>query len=116
MHELALVRSICQVAADKLMEYGAGRLRKVKIVAGELTGVEDSVMCSCFEAVVTGTPLEGAELIVRRMPAIVRCRACGNEYETRIPFLECPVCGKRSVTIVSGKELYIDSLEVEENS
>lgn len=113
MHELAMVRSIYQVIEEKVKEFNAGKVLQVRLVVGELTGVEDSVMQSCFEMYVQGTPVEGAALAIERVPAKVRCRVCGNEYETGIPFSACAVCGQKSMTIISGKELYIDSLEVE---
>lgn len=113
MHELAMVRSIYNVINEQVKEHGASRVIQVKLTVGELTGVEDFTMQACFEMYVQGTPLEGAKLIINRVPIKVRCRICGNEYETKIPFSECSDCGNKSFQIVSGKELYIDSLEVE---
>lgn len=113
MHELAMVRSIYNVIEEKIKEYGVNRVKQVKLIVGELTGVEDMVMKSCFEIYVQATPAEGAKLVIERVPVKVRCRICGNEYETNIPFSECAVCGEKSFQIISGKELYIESLEVE---
>ena len=113
MHELAMVRSIYNVINEKIKEYGVNRVNQVRLIVGELTGVEDSTMQACFEMYIQGTPVEGAKLVIERVPIKVQCRICGNEYETRIPFSECPVCGNKSIKIISGKELYIDNLEVE---
>ena len=113
MHELAMVASIYDVIEDKIKEYGVHKVKQVKIIVGELTGVEDSTMRACFEMYVQATALEGAELVIRRVPVRVRCRVCGHEYETKIPFSACSACGSKSMKIVSGSELYIDSLEVE---
>jgi hydrogenase nickel incorporation protein HypA/HybF len=108
-----MVRSIYNVISDKIKEYGVNRVNQVKLVVGQLTGVEDETMKACFEMYVQGTPVEGAKLVIERVPIKVRCRICGNEYETKIPFSECAACGNKSMTIISGKELYIDSLEAE---
>ena len=113
MHELAMVRGICGVINEQIKEHDVKRVVQVRLVVGELTGVEDTTMKLCFEMYVQATPLEGAELIIRRVPAKVRCRVCGNEYETKIPFSECAVCENKKMKIISGNELYIDSLEVE---
>jgi len=113
VHELAMVASIYEVIEDKIKEYGVHKVKQVRIVVGELTGVEDATMKACFEMYVQATPVEGAELLIKRVPVKVSCRICGNEYETKIPFAECAVCGKKSFKIISGKELYIDSLEAE---
>lgn len=113
MHELSMVEAIYDVIIDKIKEYDVSRVIQVKLVVGELTGVEDMTMKACFEMYVQSTPVEGANLIIERVPIKVRCRVCGNEYETKIPFSECAVCGNKSIKIITGKELYIDSLEVE---
>lgn len=113
MHELAMVRSICDVIREQVREHDVKRVVQIRLVVGELTGVEDTTMRLCFEMYVQATPLEGAELVIRRVPAKVKCRICGNEYETKIPFSECAVCGNKKMKIISGNELYIDSLEVE---
>lgn len=113
MHELAMVRSIYEVIENKIKEFDVKKVVQVKLVVGELTGVEDTTMQACFEMYVQSTPVEGAKLIIERVPVKVQCRICGNEYETKIPFSECPDCGNKSFKIISGKELYIDSLEVE---
>lgn len=113
MHELAMVRSIYNVINEKIKEYNVKRVKQVKLIVGELTGVEDIIMKSCFEIYVQATPAEGAILMIERVPVKVRCRICGNEYETKIPFSECAVCGNKSFQIISGKELFIESMEVE---
>ena len=113
MYELAMVEGIYNVILEKIKEYGVKRVKQVKLVVGELTGVEDMTMKACFEMYVEATPIEGAELLIERVPIKVQCRVCGNEYETKIPFSECAVCKNKSIKIISGKELYINSLEVE---
>lgn len=113
MHELSIVESIYDVVMEKVREYGAGRVLRVRLAVGELAGVEDWYMKSCFAVFVQKTPAEGAELLIEHIPARVRCRRCGREYETKLPFSGCAACGSESIRIVAGKELYIDSLEVE---
>jgi hydrogenase nickel incorporation protein HypA/HybF len=113
LHELAMVEGIYNVLEEKIKEYGIKKVIRVRLVVGELTGVEDMTMKACFEMYVEATPVQGAELVIERVPIKVRCRVCGNEYETKIPFSECTVCKNKSFKIISGKELYIDSLEAE---
>ncbi len=113
MHELSLVCSICDVINKKAVECGVDRVVQVRIIAGELSGIEDYVLKSCFELISQATPAEGAELVVERIPIRVRCRQCGYEYETGIPFSKCAKCHNGSIEIISGTELYIDSIAVE---
>jgi hydrogenase nickel incorporation protein HypA/HybF len=113
LHELAMVRGIYNVINEQIKEHDVNRVVQVRIVVGALTGVEDTTMKLCFEMYVQRTPLKGAELVIKRIPVKVRCRVCGNEYETGIPFSACTVCGNKKMKIISGDELYVESLEVE---
>jgi hydrogenase nickel incorporation protein HypA/HybF len=111
LHELSLVASICDVLQTKIKEYGISKVTAVKLIVGELTGVEAFMLESCFDMYVEGSPLEGAKLIIEPQPIKLRCLRCGNEYESKIPFSDCAVCGNKSISIISGKEFYIDSIE-----
>lgn len=108
-----MVRGIYDVINEQIKEHNVTRVVQVRIVVGALTGVEDMTMKLCFEMYVQRTPLQGAELVIKRVPVKVQCRVCGNAYETGIPFSACTVCGNKKMQILSGDELYIESLEVE---
>ena len=113
MHELSLVASICDVLNTKIKECGINKVIKVNLFVGELTGVEAFMLESCFEMYVEATPLEGATLSIEHVPIRVRCRECGNEYESKIPFSDCTVCKSKRLEIISGREFYIDSIEAQ---
>ena len=113
LHELSLVNSIYDIIIEKIGEYNVSKVTQVKLVIGELAGIEDLVLRSCFEMFVQATPIEGAELVIEHVPVKLRCRKCGNEYEADIPFTKCPLCRKDDYEIIGGKEFYISSLQVE---
>jgi len=58
--------------------------------------------------------LEGYNLeIVERVPLVGRCAACGKEQHVeRYSFL-CPSCRNGALEIISGRELKVESLEVD---
>ena len=97
----------------KVKEFGVNKVIKVNLIVGELTGVEAFMLESCFEMYVQATSLEGAKLAIEHVPIKVRCRECGNEYESKIPFSDCTVCKSKRLEIISGREFYIDSIEAE---
>ena len=113
MHELTLVSSIYDVINEKIKEYSVNKVIQINLIVGELTCVEDMTMNACFEMYVQATPLEGAKLVIERVPIKVRCRICGNEYVTKVPFSDCAACGSKNIEIISGKEFYIDSIEAQ---
>ena len=113
MHEMAMVSSIFNVINDKIKEYGINKVKQVKLVVGEMTGVEDYTMKACFELFAEATPVEGALLVIERIPIKVKCRSCGNEYIASNMRFRCASCGGTNINIISGKELYIENIEAE---
>lgn len=113
MHELSLVASICDVLEAKVKEYGVSRVTQVNLAVGKLSGVELFMLEACFEMYVQGSALEGAKLSIEQKPIMLHCQSCGTEYESEIPFADCPSCGGKKSGIISGKEFYIDSIEAE---
>lgn len=113
LHELSLVASICDVLESKIKEFGINKVTQVNLAVGDMSGVETFMLESCFEMYVEATPLEGAKLNIHHLPIRLMCKSCGNEFESKIPFSDCSVCGSKNLKLVSGKEFYIDSIEAE---
>lgn len=56
--------------------------------------------------------MEGAELVIIELPLERRCRSCGISWGGVSS--RCPGCGNGDSETVSGMELEIESVEVEE--
>jgi len=70
-------------------------------------------MQMAFEAMRTDTPAAGAELEIETVPLTARCGGCGWTGEIEPYKFLCPACSSMQMEILTGRELYIDSLEVE---
>ncbi len=103
MHEL----SITQGVVDICEKNAAGRrVTAVVLEIGALSGVIP-------EACTRGTSLDGAKLIIERIPARGRCDDCAAEFSLKAYYEPCPGCGSFRVTILSGEELRVKELEVD---
>ena len=60
-----------------------------------------------------GTIAEGAGLSFKNIPARARCRNCGQSFEIEETGWICPHCGGESLEITAGRELFVESIEVE---
>jgi hydrogenase nickel incorporation protein HypA/HybF len=124
MHEYSLAQSILSA----LLEYAKahplpGRVKKVHLRKGELLILSEWALREAFSILSEGTEFSGAELAMENVPVRVRCPSCGYEGDARylteegwhmaIPILSCPQCGL-PVEIISGKELAIVGLSIEE--
>ena len=66
-----------------------------------------------FEHVARGTVCEGARLEQELVPARLRCR-CGHEWGLDGIDFRCAACGAADVTVVSGEEFLVESIDVEQ--
>jgi hydrogenase nickel incorporation protein HypA/HybF len=111
VHELAIADSVVRIACA----HAAGRrVARVELKVGHLRQVVPSALEFAFGLVAEGTELEGAELVIEAVPAAGRCRDCGAEGPFPVLPPACGACGSYAVEVVSGEELLVDALEVEE--
>jgi hydrogenase nickel incorporation protein HypA/HybF len=112
MHEYPLVRSIIKTASASALENRAVRVKKISLVVGEGSGYVPESIQMYFDILSKGTICEGAEVAIRRVKPVMRCDGCGREFE-RAPFsFDCPHCGGLGSPTETGKELYIDEIEI----
>ncbi len=111
MHELAIADSIVAIAR----EHAKGRrVTKVEVKVGHLRQVVPSALAFSFELVAEGTPLAGAVLEIEEVAVSTRCRPCGSLSRPEGFPLVCRTCASPDVDVVAGEELYVESLELEE--
>ena len=78
MHEMGVATEILRIARESVADRGAGRITRVRLAVGDLAAVEPEILAYAWEAVVQGTPEEGAVLDVDWRPALQTCPACGD--------------------------------------
>ena len=111
MHEL----SLCQAILEHVEGRAAGRpVRRVDIRIGYLRQVVPDSLQFSWEMLTQGTDLDGCELVVEHIPAVVRCRACGTDTTLAWPVLACAGCEGLDVELQSGEELELAWFDVAE--
>lgn len=111
MHELSICRSI----ADIVGRHAEGRsVRTVHLQVGQLRQIVPDTLVYCWSLINEETPLASTELAVEHIPAAIRCRTCDHDQVITEAILVCGACGGHEVTIVSGEEFLITSLDLAE--
>lgn len=113
MHEAGIAANIIEIAEDAA--HGAPVL-KVHLKLGAFTGVVREALEFAFEALKEGTLAAGAELEIETIPLIATCIACGWTGAPEEDYcLLCPRCGVPA-TILSGREMQVDYIDLDDVS
>ena len=113
MHEFGLMSSILDTVNASAAEAGANRVTEIRLTIGEMTQVVEEAMVFALEALGEGTLCEGAKLTIDFIKPRSRCPECGTVFEHGFYNRACPECGNPLTDIIAGKEMYIDSIEVD---
>jgi hydrogenase nickel incorporation protein HypA/HybF len=114
MHELGITQQVLEIAVDKATEAGAQKVKYIDLVIGDMSGFLCESVQFYFDFLANGTVASGAQLRFRHIPIEVRCRHCSRKFFPEGDKWNCPDCGERDVEILTGKEFYLESLEVEQ--
>lgn len=115
MHEMGIAIEVMKIAMSHLPDQGRGlRVKSLNLKIGRLTAIIPQSFRMCMEIATKDTQLEGAEINIEEVPLKVICTECGEESELNDPSFSCPKCESVKLDILSGRELTLESLEVEE--
>lgn len=115
MHELSIAESIVEIAETTARNANAVRVTAVRLRIGALAGVAPDALRFSYDVVTAGTILEGSTLDIIDVPVTVFCPTCRDEVALDgIQRFECPRCGTPTASIVRGRELEFDSIDIEE--
>jgi hydrogenase nickel incorporation protein HypA/HybF len=111
VHELSLSSAIVNTVA----KHAAGRrVSSVQVRVGRLRGVVPETLEFYFEFVARDSACEGAKLELEVIDARLRCMECTHVWDIEIPAFRCPECSGADVSVASGDEFEVESIEVEE--
>lgn len=115
MHELGIAQDFLAVIKQQANLHGLKKISKIKIVLGEASGIElDFLKHSLVDHALPGTIAENAEIEFVPLKLIAQCCECKKEINSKnLLTLSCPFCGCSEVNIISGKEIYVESIEGE---
>jgi hydrogenase nickel incorporation protein HypA/HybF len=113
MHELGVTENIVNIASTKAGEAQASKVIRINLVVGELSGFVPDCIQFYFDSLSKDTIAQGAVLHFESVRAELRCRDCSAIFQPQDTLWTCPECKGRSIEIFKGRELYIESMEVE---
>ncbi len=100
---------------ESLEAYPGARVVEVRLKVGALASVVVDSLEFCWGIATEGTPLAGSRLVVNTLPVVMHCAACDANVELEgVQSFRCPRCDEPCSDLRQGRELDIESFEIEE--
>jgi hydrogenase nickel incorporation protein HypA/HybF len=115
VHEFSIAQTIVQAVLAELKKVQPARLVRARIVAGNLHQLVSANLTLAYKVLTKDTPAAGSRLSIRRVPITAECRQCHWRGEIRNALFACGRCQSGDIEITGGRELYLDSIEVEQD-
>jgi hydrogenase nickel incorporation protein HypA/HybF len=110
MHELGITQNIIAIVSENAQ---GKKVQRVLLEIGKLSAIMPEAIEFCFDVCAQGTIVEGAILEILEIPGMARCSQCSATFYVDKPFGICE-CGSLQIEILTGEELKIKEMEVEE--
>jgi hydrogenase nickel incorporation protein HypA/HybF len=114
MHEMSIATAVLEAVQAEAERHGGARVVKVGMRVGEWSGVDPDSLQFCFEALVAGTDTPAPALEIELRHRENRCGNCGTVFAIKDFEIQCPNCGEPVTEPVSGNELEVAFIELEE--
>lgn len=115
MHEMALTRNVVDMVVEEAERAGATGVRSVHLTIGYARDIVEDLFEGCFAHMARGTVAEKAEIVITRVPFTVRCNSCDRVYHINVRDKNtwgCPGCGERDYQLHTGREFFINNIEI----
>ena len=115
MHELSIITSVVESVIESLADYPGAKVKEARLRVGALASVIEDSLQFCYQIATEDTPLAGSTLVVNVLPVVMHCDPCGKDVTlASLQSFRCPMCGEPVGDLRQGRELEIDSIEIEE--
>lgn len=114
MHEIGITKNMFNLVLEEAEKAGAKKVSRIDLVIGEMTGAVGESVQFYFDLLGKGTIVEGADVSIRMVLPMVRCRNCQmpSKLEKKT-YWACPHCDDNRMQIIAGRELIVKSIGVE---
>jgi len=112
VHEAGTSESIVRAAIEACGD-SERTISALGVEVGVLSSVSTEALRFWLELALKNRGMQNTQIQITTAPARLRCE-CGNEYETEDMFSICPCCGSYARQILSGMDVTLKWIEVEE--
>ena len=113
MHEIRISADLVSIVLEAAQSEKLREITKVNVSFGQMIQIVPDIFRFAFMEAVKGTIEEHAELCIEIIPVRMQCRICGDEFNVKEKLFACSSCGSVDLEILTGKELFVKSIEGE---
>jgi len=113
MHELGIAKELFEVIKKYAKENSLSKVTKIVIKVGIASGIDkDFLRHSFVDHILPGTIAENSSIEFDLEPVTLKCKNCNEIIQPEgNDFITCPKCKSHHMEIISGKQVYVESLE-----
>ena len=114
MHEFSIIQNLIPQIEEFLLKGNYKKVNKILLEVGVMSGVIQDALEFAYDICSKGSAIEGAALSIRMVPVSASCDKCFIKFEVHDYSFLCPQCNGTDLKLLSGNELTIKEIEVEE--
>ncbi len=108
------MQNLIEVVKSAAEAEGGGKVKAVHLKIGRMSGVNAESLRFAFDILSEGTAIEGGRLEIEMIPLKIHCGGCSGDFNPQQFTMTCPSCGSRDMAIVSGREMEVDYILLED--
>ena len=116
MHELSVTKNIYNIVQKHALRNNVSKVISVRLEIGALSDLENDWIQRYFDHLSKGSVVEGAKLIIQRIPAQLKCNHCEQIFElNKLPVqgFACSYCQSKNVILLTGREYNIIEMKAQ---
>jgi hydrogenase nickel incorporation protein HypA/HybF len=114
VHELAIAQSVWRRVGAEMERHAGCALVTVHLTVGRWSGADPESLEFALQILASDSPWPKAGIRIRTEPLALKCRRCGRDFEPDELNLACPACRSPEVDITRGRDVYLDSLDIDD--
>ncbi len=114
MHEMGIAIQIIKIAVDSIPhDMTDCKITAVNVEVGTMSTIVPDSLSFCFEISAKETPCSEAKLMIKKIPAVMKCNDCNLEWEIEEHVFECNQCKSSTIEIIKNCDIDIISIEMD---
>jgi len=111
---MSVAQNIIEIVRDHVSQDEEKKVIKIRLKVGELSGIVPDSLLFCFDILKNGSALKNVSVEIERVPITALCRSCNKTSRLEYGVFFCLNCHGSDIELLTGKELNIVDIELDD--